>query len=263
MGLGYFTNLLYTLGLRTWKKIVRRPVTLMFSLVQPLFWMLLFGFLMQRYPLDLPSGLTYRSFILPGICAMTVLFGASQAGISHIRDLQTGFLQRILNSPCPMWAIHMSKIVADGSRLLVQAFFVLILGILLGATISPTWFPLFIGVLSLFSFAIALGSLSCIVALRTKRQETMASFVHLINMPIFFTSTALVPHKNMPSWLETISRWNPLTLAVEDLRNALLFQESASVTGHLLPLVVLAIVFATLAVRELKQGLMVQPWELK
>lgn len=263
MGLNHFAVLFYTLASRSWKKIVRRPVTLMFSLVQPLFWMMLFGFLMHRYPLELPANVSYLSFILPGICAMTALFGASQAGISHIRDLQTGFLQRILTSPCPMWVFHTSKILADCSRLLLQACAVLLLGLLLGAHVSFAGWPVITGILSLFAFGIALGSLSCVVALRTKRQETMASFVHLINMPIFFTSTALVPHKDMPSWLATLSQWNPLTLAVEDLRNALLFHESASISGNLIPLTAMAIVLAGWAVYELKRGMFVQPWELK
>lgn len=67
----------------------------------------------------------------------------------------------------------------------------------------------------------------------------MASFVHLANMPIFFTSTALVPVKQMPAWLESIAVWNPLTLVVEPLREALLFGTS-TLSNHALPVLMIA-----------------------
>ena len=64
------------------------------------------------------------------------------------------------------------------------------------------------------------------LALLVRRSpESMGTFVHLVNMPLFFTSTALVPHKQMPDWLARIAAANPLTLTVDALRSALLFGE--------------------------------------
>ena len=50
----------------------------------------------------------------------------------------------------------------------------------------------------------------------------MAVLIHLVNLPLLFTSTALVPARQMPDWLATIAAWNPLSLVVDLLRNALL-----------------------------------------
>jgi ABC-2 type transport system permease protein len=50
----------------------------------------------------------------------------------------------------------------------------------------------------------------------------MATFVHLVNMPLLFTSTALVPDRDMPAWLARIASVNPLTAAVDACRSALL-----------------------------------------
>src|ERR687883_232850 len=121
-------------ALRSWLKTIRRPVPLTFSFVQPLFWMLIFGFLFHRFTLGPEyAGLSYLDFLLPGVCAMTVLFGASQAGISIVRDLQTGFLQRMVRSSThPVWILS-GKILADVTRLLVQAFVVALLGVALGS----------------------------------------------------------------------------------------------------------------------------------
>ena len=69
---------------RSWLTTWRRPVPLAFSLGQPLIWMLFFGFLFQRYRLDLGSQLAYLDFLAPGVSVMTILFGASQAGIGSL-----------------------------------------------------------------------------------------------------------------------------------------------------------------------------------
>jgi ABC-2 type transport system permease protein len=214
---------------RTWTVTWRRPVVLTFSLGQPLVWMLFFGFLFHRFPLvDLPAGTSYLDFLAPGVSAMTVLFGASQAGIGWIRDLQTGFLPRLLNTPASPGAILAGKLLADVLRLLLQSAAVLVLAILLGAEVRFAPAALAAG-LCLALFAAAFSCLSCAVALRARAQESMAAFVHLVNMPLLFTSTALVPHREMPAWLAAAAGVNPLSLTVDAWRGALLLGETPSV----------------------------------
>lgn len=216
--------------LRTWRATARRPVTLTFSFVQPLFWVIFFGFLFQRYDLGgaAPSR-PYLDFLIPGVCAMTVLFGASQAGIGLIRDLQTGFLRRILASPASTGAVLFGKVAADTTRLVVQALILLVVGRLLGARLMLTPGSLAAAAVALAAFGAAHSSVSCAVALRARAQETMATFVHLVNMPLLFTSSALVPERHMPGWLAAISRGNPLTLTVNTCRDALLEGEDVIV----------------------------------
>lgn len=231
--------------LRSWLKTIRRPVPLTFSFVQPLFWMLVFGFLFHRFTLGSAyAGLSYIDFLLPGICAMTVLFGASQAGIAVVHDLQTGFLQRMVRSTMhPLWILT-GKIVADVTRLLLQAFVVALLGIALGARLRIDPLALLIALVALALFALAYASLSCWVALETKAQESMAVFVHIVNIPLLFTSTALVPLSQMPTWLEMLARWNPLSLVANGLRAALVLGQMPDVANLLLLLAISAGIFA-------------------
>lgn len=238
---------------RTWLKTLRRPVALTFSLVQPLMWMLFFGFLFQRYALDdLPEGIRYLDFLVPGICAMTVLFGASQSGIELIRDMQNHFLNRILSTPASKPMIMGGKISADVSRLIIQAILVLLLGLALGAALKFSLWPLLHMFACLLLFGISFCSLSCWIALKARSQENMATFVHLINMPILFTSTALVPSKQMPDWLAAIAQFNPLSLVVNSSREALLFAEIPLLKISLFPLLVMAIVLFLLAAFTLR-----------
>ena len=241
-------------ALRSWLKTIRRPVPLTFSLVQPLIWMLIFGFLFHRFTLGPEyAGFSYLDFLLPGVCAMTVLFGASQAGIAIVRDLQTGFLQRMVRSSMHPVFILTGKSVAEGTRLLLQAFVVALLGIALGARLRIDPLALLLALVALALFALAYASLSCWVALKTKAQESMPVFVHVVNMPLLFTSTALVPSHQMPAWLEEIARWNPLSLVANGLREALLFGQIPD-AANLLPLLALGAFLFALASRTMNMS---------
>ena len=114
MSLPSFTATASALAYRTWVKAFRRPGMLMFSFVQPLMWMLFFGFLFQRFRLEgFGADTRYIDYLAPGVSLMTVLFGASQSGIGWIRDLQTGFLLRMLGTPASRAALLCGKIAAD------------------------------------------------------------------------------------------------------------------------------------------------------
>lgn len=240
---------------RTWLKILRRPVVLTFSLVQPLMWMLFFGFLFQRYRLeDLPPDIRYLDFLVPGVCGMTVLFGASQAGIELIRDMQTRFLGRVLSTPASKTAIMAGKVSADVSRLMVQACLVLLLGVLLGANIQLKFLALLQMLFYLLLLGMAFSSLSCWIALKVRAQESMATFVHLVNMPLLFTSTALVPSKQMPDWLAVLAHFNPLSRVVNHSRAALLLGDTCIFQQDTVLLLSLACLLFAIAVRALRSN---------
>ena len=225
---------------RTWTITWRRPVLLTFSLGQPLVWMLFFGFLFERFPL---AGARYLDFLAPGVSVMTVLFGASQSGIGWIRDLGTGFLPRMLSTPASPSAILAGKVLADVARLLLQAAAVLLLAILLGARLHPDPAALIVALLCLVLFATSFTCLSAAFALQVRAQEAMATFVHLVNMPLLFTSTALVPRGQMPGWLAAVSRFNPLTLTVDAWRGALLSGTMPTMRSVLLLAALAAVLF--------------------
>lgn len=246
-------DVIWLVARRTWAKTLRRPVVLTFSFIQPLMWMTFFGFLFSRYQLDEPqAGGTYLDFLAPGVSAMTVLFGASQAGIGWIRDLQTGFLPRMLNAPTSHHPLLLGKILADVVRLLAQAAVVLALAWLLGARMSPTPEALITALPCLALFAFAFACVSSTIALLARTQEAMATFVHVINMPLLFTSTALVPARQMPDWLATVAAWNPLSLTVDAWRGALLAGETPSLSTHLLPLAIFAAILYVAAASAMR-----------
>lgn len=237
---------------RTWRTTWRRPVLLTFSLGQPLLWMLFFGFLFHRFPVGL-AGVRYLDFLAPGVAVMTVLFGASQSGVSWVRDLQTGFLPRLVATPAHPAAILGGKVLADLVRLVLQAAAVLVLALALGARLEVAARGAATAFAAVVLFAVALCALSSWVALRAEAQEAMATYVHLVNMPLLFTSTALVPHRQMPGWLALVARWNPLSATADAVRAALLPGAPAATPSVLIPLAALAALLFLLAAGALRR----------
>ncbi|HTS01610.1 MAG TPA: ABC transporter permease [Thermoanaerobaculia bacterium] len=233
---------------RTWRASLRRPVPLTFSLAQPLLWLLLFGYLFQRFPVGprwAEGG--YAFFVLAGICAMTVLFGASQSGISLIRDMQTGVLRRILATPAGGLDILLGKLLADVTRLMAQATLVFLLGWTLAGNPRLYWAAAPATLLAYALFALAFSALSCLVALQARSPEGMAAFVHLVNMPVLFTSSAFAPRGLMPHWLAVAAAWNPLTLAIDLCRRGLFQDRTVDAALWLPELLALALALVALA----------------
>ena len=240
-----------TVFIRTLTNVKRRPVILFLSFLQPLIWITFFGFIFQRFPIDNgDSTIKYIDFLLPGICSMTVLLGSSQSGISIIRDGQTGFLERTISTALDLNSFLVGKISADLVRVITQAVIVALLGITLGATVHIT-ISTCIAFIFLCLFGLSYSLLSCLIAFNTDSQEALSAFIHIFNMPIFFTSTALVPLKAMPQWMEHFAAWNPLTLAVSPLRSAMLAQTDWWSNKSFFTLLIMAMVLFIIACRSL------------
>jgi len=213
---------------RMWKKLYHRPIHLVFSFIQPLFWLTIFGFLFEKKIFE--GGGDYLAYLLPGICGMTVLQSSSQSGIMYIKDFQTEFVGRYNFTPMSKIAGLFFKIFADYTRILLQVLVILGIGYIIGIselTMSLNGLTVLLGSTLLFTFFYA--SIACLIALKTKTSELMATFVHLFNLPIIFTSTALIPNKGLPAWLENIAKYNPLSHLSDLLRNGLI--ETSFETG--------------------------------
>jgi ABC-2 type transport system permease protein len=203
----------------TWRKSMRRPTQLTFSFVQPWIWLALFGLSFHRYAIP---GRSYLDYMTPGVACMTVLFGASQSGVPWLRDMQTGFLARVWRSPAPRSVVLGAKVAADTARLLLQALLLCGLGVLAGANleIQPTALPL--AVTAVAALGAGFSLLSCAMALTARNPETMGTYVHLVNLPVLFTSSALVPRGDLPEWLSVVAALNPMSVAADALRAAAL-----------------------------------------
>ena len=240
----------YYICLRMWKKLYYRPIHLVFSFVQPLFWLTIFGFLFEKKIFT--GGGDYLSYLLPGICGMTVLQSSSQSGILYIKDFQTDFFGRYNFTPLSKTLALFFKIFADYTRIIIQVFLLIAIGYLVGVSdLIITFSGIMKLIAATFLFTFFYASIACFIALKTKTSELMATFVNLFNLPIIFTSTALIPNKGLPSWLENIAKYNPLSHLSTILRKSIVgveFESGVAGNSFLILAVLTVLCFTATAV---------------
>jgi ABC-2 type transport system permease protein len=197
---------------RDFLKWTRGRVAVVAQLVMPAAWLIFVG-------LALPVKFTgnYLDFITPGILVMTMLTAALSGGALLMFDKILGFLNKFLALPTPREDILFGKILFITSRGLVQSTIIFIIAVLIGATIlSPAQYGM--TYLILFLFGVLISSVATTIALYLGDHDSYAAVNTMISMPLFFTSTALMPYEVMPEWLQVIAHLNPLSWAIDAIR---------------------------------------------
>jgi len=242
---------LWTLTSRELKKWYKAPVILLLSIVQPIFWIALFGKAMNLGGLFTGTAITipgvtipkqvidqigteilkqtfgttdYFSYLAAGMLSFIVLFTSMQSGMSVVWDRRLGVLDRLLTTPVARGNILMAKILNSVIRSLVQATIVLAAAVLLGMSFAPGINIMnFLGAYgALFLMSFGLSALFLLLALRASDWQSQMAIMNLLNLPLLFTSNAFYPIKEMPSWLKPIAYVNPLTYSNGAIRGLLL-----------------------------------------
>lgn len=194
-------------------KWLRGRIAVISILVMPAAWLVFVG-------LTLPVTFTgnYLDFITPGILVMTVLASSMQGGALLMFDKILGFLNKFLALPAPRESILFGKILFITIRGVIQSTIILIMAILIGATLlSPLQYATIYLILILFG--VLLSGLATTLALYAGDHDSYAAVNTLISMPLFFTSSALMPYSVMPPWLRVMASVNPLSFAIDAIRS--------------------------------------------
>lgn len=201
------------------RKLRHEPNELFIRMFQPVIWLLIFGQAMSNIKAIPTGSLPYLDYIAPGILAQGILLVSIFFGISLIWERDMGVLQKMLVSPAPRSSLVIGRAIAAGIRGIAQVVIMYLLCFILGVHLR--WNLLaFIGVLAMVVLGGALFStLSLLVASIVKKRERFLGIGQVLTMPLFFASNALYPVDMMPAWLQTVSRFNPLTYQVNALRN--------------------------------------------
>jgi ABC-2 type transport system permease protein len=244
----------FYMTVRHLRNLVRQPLYVMFTLVQPIIWLVLFGQLFKNVVLIPGFGVhNYVDFLTPGVVIMTVLFGSGWSGLGVIRDLDLGVMDRFLVSPVSRLALISGRLAQVSIVAIVQSVFIIVLGVILGARF-PGGIP---GVAALVACAVLLalpiGALSCGMALVTRKEETVIGAANFILLPLTFLSSVFMPPNLLPGWLRSLARFNPAEWAVEAARGALGARANwAEILTHVAFLTVFALITAGLATRAFR-----------
>jgi ABC-2 type transport system permease protein len=270
-GIGAFLSETYILYQRSMKKLLRRPIAIYFSLIQPVIWMLLFGQIFNRIAganAQAFGGKSYFQFFVPAVLLQTLLFGAAQSGIGIINDMQSGFLNKLLTTPVHRMAILLGRILGDLTRMSLQGLLIVLIAWLAGQLQSERvryeyGLAGVVGALAIaLLFGLGLASLNVFIALKTRNTESTFLIANFLTLPLLFTSSAQLPVALLPDWLQHVAKVNPVTYAIDAMRVLLNgaqavpdAQAGPLVFQTVLLLALLAALMMALAVRSFRQSL--------
>jgi ABC-2 type transport system permease protein len=194
------------------------------SLVQPVLFLFVLGTgLSGLASRGLPAGVDFRTFIYPGVLAMSVLFTAIFSAASIVWDREFGFLREMLVAPVRRWAIVVGKTLGGATVATFQGIIFLALAGVAHVPYNPLLLLTLIGELVLLSFT--LTAFGVMMAARVKQIQAFMALTQMVVLPLFFLSGALYPLNGLPAWLTVLTRIDPLTYIVDPMRHA--------VFGHL------------------------------
>ncbi|MEE2031688.1 ABC transporter permease [Rhodococcus chondri] len=199
--------------------LLRDPMTLIFSLLQPLVFLALFGPLLTG---ALGQGSTAETlqWFVPGVIVMISLFGTSMTGSNLLYELMTGSYERILATPLSRSSLLVGRALKEFAPLVVQGLLIVVLCVPFGFILHPL--HLLAGLVVLGIFGIGVGALSCALALAAQNREWLFWTVQqTVLFPLLILSGMMLPLDTGPGWMRTVALFNPLTYIV-DLERALL-----------------------------------------
>jgi ABC-2 type transport system permease protein len=198
-------------------RFVRDRGRLISGLAQPLLLLFVLGSGLSGLVSAGTGGLDFKTFLFPGILATSTLFTAIFAGVSIVWDREFGFLREMLVAPVPRTAILVGKCLGGATVATGQSIVLLALAGLVGVPYSPVMFAALIGLL--FLTALSLTAFGLMISARIKRFQAIMPIMQLVLTPMMFLSGSMFPLSGLPAWLTALTRINPLTYAVEPMRN--------------------------------------------
>jgi ABC-2 type transport system permease protein len=216
---------------RTWRSEVRAVKTVwqrdlirftgnraqvMTWLVQPLLFLFVLGSGLQTLSAASTDGVDLKTFIFPGVICVAVLFTAMISAASLVWDRELGFLREMLIAPVSRTSIIVGKCLGGATIAASQGVIVLALAGLVDVPYDPGLILGAFGLLVLLAFTVS--AFGVLVAVTIKQAQTFTWVMQLVVFPMFFLSGALFPVAGLPTWLELLNRINPLTYAVDPMR---------------------------------------------
>jgi ABC-2 type transport system permease protein len=219
------------------RKTLRRPQFLFFSLVQPIVWFVLFTQAFQAIAnvpnFSMISGTTsYLTFFTAAVIIQTVISSAMQSGMGMVTDLESGYMDKMRVAPIHRSAILMGKMLSDGTRILIQTAVIMALGFALGVTVQTGVAGLLLLLAIAMTFGIAWSGISTFIGLATKNSEATLMISLLTTFPLLFLSTAVMPKPFLPSWVQTVASYNPMSYIADAMHGLVITGYNWTTLGY-------------------------------
>ena len=212
------------LTMRWVKRLSREKFSMLFTLVQPmLFWLIFFGNLFQRATdTQVVQAPNYISFLAAGVVIMTVLNNGLAGGVDLLFDKENGFLERLMSTPIHRSSVILSRFIFVMTITCLQVLVILGVAALFGVRPATGWLGISVILLISILFGVGLTAISMAMAFSVKSHGDFFSVLGFLSLPMIFLSSALVPLVAMPGWMQALALFNPMTWAIDAVRPLIL-----------------------------------------
>ena len=205
---------------RNLKRIPRIPELAIFAILQSIMFVLLFAFVFGG-AIPLPGYAdpnAYREYLMPGIFAQTIAFASATTAIGMTDDMAKGIIDRFRSLPMARSAVLTGRSFADVIYNAGILIVLMISGWFVGWTVRTDVVQFLAGVGLLLLFAFAMSWIGIWLGLSVPSVEVGQQVSFIVIFPITFVSNAFVPIQTMPSWLQPIAEWNPVSTLTASVR---------------------------------------------
>ncbi|MFE5511839.1 ABC transporter permease [Streptomyces sp. NPDC056529] len=248
MSAAYVVGDCWTMTRRELAHWARQPVQVLVGLVFPVMMLLMFGYLVGG---GRAVDGDYVDYLVPGMLALTMVFGLEGTMTAVTQDLNKGVIDRFRSMPMTDGAVLVGRASADMLQSVVGLLLMTGVGYAIGWRANGG-FGAFLGAMGLLLLLrFAMLWIGIFLALVAGRAELVQA-VQILVWPFGFLSNAFASPDSMPGWLGAVVEWNPMSATATAVRE--LFGNPGGEPGHVAaavvwPLVLLA-VFFPLAVRR-------------
>lgn len=207
----------WTVTWRNLSKLKRSPDVLVFAVLQPIMFVLLFS---QVYGgiIEIP-GTDYTNYLMAGIFAQTVVFGSTFSGAAMAQDLKEGLIDRFRTLPMNPSAVLIGRTNADLVLNGISMVIMILTGLAVGWRFTNGVPSFLAGVALLLLFSYAFSWVMALLGMVVRTPETINNASFMILFPITFISNAFVTAESLPRPLEIFANWNPVSALVQAARD--------------------------------------------
>ena len=241
-------------NLLVWTRV---PAYIVFTVIQPVMFVLLFAFVFGgAIPV---KGTTYVNYLMPGIIGQTAAFASFGTAIALAQELKKGVIDRLRSMPMARSAVLAGRLVADTGRMLVTILIIVAVGYAVGFRFQNGFGPAVAMVVLATVFGLSICVIAAFTGLAIGDEESVQAFGLIWLFPLTFVSSAFVPIQTMPGWLQAFATHQPVTAVVNAMRALALGEPfSANLTADLWKSIAwlagIFIVFVPLAIRAYRRA---------
>lgn len=197
--------------------VIRQPTWVFIMLIQPLYYLILFGPLLNGLE-GLPGfqAGAMETFV-PGLVIMMAMFGTLFSGFGLIAEIREGVIERFRVTPISRLALLLGRSLRDVTTLVFQALVLVLLSSPIGG-LTIYWDGLALMMLIVIGIGLALSAASYGVAIVLKSEDALAPLLNTVTQPVLLLSGIMLPMALAPEWLQTVAKFNPFAYAVDAAR---------------------------------------------